>query len=130
MEYRDRIVRLLKWHIAPSAILYVVMLLCTFLVHSSSHWLKLLSTFYLIETIGDIFLIKSGNNIGDTERKQKSTLAGTFGIEMILCTTIVGFLIWEYLTFIPQWVRLFVALGIALIGAVVTLVYTIRVLKQ
>ena len=130
MEYRDRIVRLLKWHVAPSAILYVVMLLCTFLVHSSSNWLKTFSFIYLVQTLFYLYTTKSGKSIGDTERGQKNMLACTFGMETIFCAAVVGLLIWEYLTFIPQWVRLFVALGIALIGAIVTLVYTIRVLIQ
>ena len=129
MEYKDRIVTLFSWHIVPSAILFVIAVLCVFLLHSSS-MVTTFSTVYLGSTLIYRYMVKCGAyKIGDTERKQQSTLVTVFGIEMILCTVTMGLLVWEYAMFIPQTGKLFTALAIVLAGAIATLTYTIKVLK-
>lgn len=127
---KDRIVHLLSWHIVPSALLFVITVLCVFLLHSSS-WVITFSTVYLGWTLIYRYMVKCGAyKIGDTERKQQSTLVTVFGIEMIACTVTMGVLVWEYAMFIPKTWKLFTALAIVLAGAIATLAYTIKVLKQ
>lgn len=126
---KDRIVRLFSWHIIPSTLLFVITVFCVFLLHGS-RWVTTLSTVYLTLTLIYRYMVKCGAyNIGDTERKQQITLVTVYGIEMIFCTVTMGLLVWEYAMFIPQVWKLFVVLAVLLIGAVATLVYTIKVLK-
>lgn len=126
----DRIVNLLSWHIVPSAILWVIAVLCVFLLHSSS-WVTTFSTVYLCWTLIYRYMIKCGAyKIGDTERKQQITLVTVWGIEMIFCSVTMGLLVWEYAVFIPKAWNSLVALAIVLAGAIATLAYTIKVLKQ
>lgn len=130
MEYKERIVKLFSWHIVPSALLFVITVLCVFLLHSSS-MVTTFSTVYLGLTLIYRYMVKCGAyNIGDTERKQQSMLLAVFGIEMIFCTVTMGLLVWEYAMFIPKTWKLFTALAIVLAGAIATLAYTIKVLKQ